>query len=216
MKKKILMGTMLVIGLCFIMSSANAELINARLGLPRILSNSTGIYTYTAVDGHLSFTGTPLSITNDGVNQTDIDPTTNNDQFFSANFFVDSSGGFVGGASDADLAIVGAIEGGASGTLLTGRITNFGFEDVGGPMALFDFTFEVTGGELADDFGGVGEKGANSIWVTDATFSNNWGGNHSGKDVTHKTAPAVPIPSTIVLFGFGLAGLVAVRRRFRK
>ena len=215
-KKKIQVGAILVIGLCFFIGSANAALINAPLNPPRIISNTTGVYTYTEVDGFMSFTGTPLSITFDGLNQVDINPDGNNDQFFRANLFLDSSGAFVGGAGGQDIAIVGAVDGGASGTLLTGRITNFGFEDVGGPIALFDFTFEVTGGILAGDFGGIGAIGANSIWVTDSSFSGSWDANHSGKDVTHKTAAAVPIPSTIALFGFGLAGLMAVRRRFRK
>jgi hypothetical protein len=214
-KKKILIGAILVIGLCFMISSAHAALINAPLKLPRILSNTTGIYNYTASDGFMVFTGTPLSITYDGVNQIDIDADANKDQFFRANLLLNDSGGFVGGAGGEGLAIVGAVEGGASGTLLTGRITNFGFEDVGGPIALFDFTFEVTGGELAADFGGIGAIGTNSIWVSDSSFSDSWKTNHSGKDVTHKTAP-VPIPSAVVLFGFGLAGLVAVRRRFHK
>jgi hypothetical protein len=215
MKKKFFISAMLIVGLCFFISSANAALINPQLDLPRIISNTTGIYTYTEVDGFLSFTSTPLAITFDGVNQIDIGPTANNDQFFRANLLLDSSGGFIGGVGGEDIAIVGAVDGGASGTLLTGRITDFGFEDVSGPIALFDFTFEVTGGELAVEFGGIGMMAANLIWVTDSSFGGSWEVNHSGKDVTHKTAP-IPIPSTIVLFGLGLVGLTAVRRRFRK
>ena len=210
MKRRIICFTMLVIGLCFLINTANAALINPKLGLPRILSNTTGIYTYTGFDGFLSFTGTPLSITEDGVNQIDIGPS-NGDQFFRANLYLDSSGGFVGGVIGADLAIVGAIDGGASGTLLTGEITNFGFLDAGS-AALFDFTFTVTGGLLADAFGGIGAEGGNSIWATVSSFSGNWEVNHSGSDVTHKTA-AVPIPGTVLLFGGGLVGLLAIRRR---
>jgi hypothetical protein len=218
MKKLILSAA--IIGLFLCISPTHAALVTPKLLLPDILSDQTGTYTYTAGDGRLSFTAKPITITFDGLTLTNIG---GDNRFYRADLIVDSSGNWVSGIIGDDLAIVGDVaEGGPSGTLLTGEIIKFGFFDVPGRSALFDFVFRVTGGELADEFGGIGTIGGDFVTAEDSNFLANlgeadggWDVNHSGRKVKHDTAPVIPIPSTVLLFGAGLFALMGIRRRFQ-
>ena len=217
--KKILITTFLVVGLLFGMSPASADLLNIPIALPDILSNQTGTYEFTGASdttpGRILFQARPLTITFDGTDLVPIEATTNKQWSYLAEFLVDINGNFAGGVVDEDVMIQGMFEYMGTtyeGVLLTGEVTNFGFYDVPGPIALFDYTFEVTGGLLAKEFGPVG------VDITIAEFSNfldDWSTEHSGSKVKHDTGPPVPIGSTLALFGSGLAGLMVIRRRFR-
>jgi hypothetical protein len=217
MKKWILIAG--VMGLFLCVSSTNAALVTPELLLPDILSDQTGTYTYTAGDGRLSFNAKPITITFDGTSLVNIGGA---NRFYRADMIVDGSGNWVSGISGDDLAIIGDVDGGASGTLLTGEIIKFGFFDVPGRSALFDFVFRVTGGELAGAYGGIGALGGNFITAEISTFSadlgeadGGWDVNHSGRKVKHDTAPVVPIPTALMLFGSGLLALLAMRKRFQ-
>jgi hypothetical protein len=191
MKKRIILAVMLFISLSFLINLANANLINSQLGLPGIISNTTGTYVYTEENGVLVMFGTPLSITFDGINQIDMDPNDNGDQFFHANIRLDNSGIFVGGTGGEEIEIHGAVDGGNSGVLLTGRIINFGFFDVPGPIVLFDFTFTPTGGLLLPHY--ADQTGGCIALVEISTFAGNWNENHEGVSVVVDTAPAIEI-----------------------
>jgi hypothetical protein len=190
MMKKIMLAVIFVVSLSVCTIPANAALVNPSLVGPDILSYGT--YEYASGTGDLSFTAVPIAVIDGG--GFDIIQGGN----YSANLVVDNAGNFVSG----NLAITGTVNG--NPLSLTGEITEFGFYDVPGPIAIFDFKFNVNGNGV----------GGNVAFAEFSTFDGNWDVNHVGERVKIDTA-AIPIPSTIVLFGFGLVGLVAIRRRFR-
>ena len=96
-----------------------------------------------------------------------------------------------------------------SGTLLTGDITAFGYENENDP---FEFLFSLTGGDAAGLYGGIGSTGGvilSSIF-TDFTgfFSSDW----SSFGVSDTGTP-VPEPVTMLLLGSGLIGLAGFMRK---
>jgi len=100
----------------------------------------------------------------------DADPKTFAQSFFDISLFtgnvdfvidirVDNSGNLIGGSPGDDLTILGDIDVDNdtvidfSGTLLTGEVTEFGFQD--GPQAeQYDFRFTLTGGQMASFYAG--------------------------------------------------------------
>jgi hypothetical protein len=129
---------------------------------------------------------------------------------------VDSSGNFSGGVSGIDLTISGTFTYNNivySGVLLTGEVTNFGWQNIPGTKyALFDLTFDSTGGVLQGFYAGSGNKGVDIFSSEISNFTGNWNVSHSGFKVKHDTAP-VPEPSTFLLFGIGVVGIVFIRKR---
>lgn len=196
--------------------SAHATLIGIDLGLPDITSNSVGSYQYDSGSKLFTSTAQALTITFDG---TTLIPITNGS--YSVQFYVNSSGNFFGGVPGSDLVISGTFTYNGttySGPLLTGEVTNFGWLNIPGTKyALFDFTFVNTGGLLQSFFGGSGNNGGDIFSSEISNFTGNWNVSHSGMKVKHDTAAAVPEPSTILLFGLGIAGLAIFgRRKIRK
>ena len=128
---------------------------------------------------------------------------------------LDGFGGLISGS----LTITGSV-GGFGPPLLTGDVTDFGFQDGGGD--LFEILFTVTGGDLATpahygDPGAVGgtimnANGSNFGGTFDVDFDNNGGFPGFGQG-TSDTAP-IPGPATLVLLAMA-GGLVARRRRRR-
>ena len=94
-------------------------------------------------------------------------------------------------------------------------MTNFGWLNiVGTNLALFDFTFDVTGGTLAAFY--VLGLGCDIALSEISSFTGNWQEDHEGIKVKHDTAPMVPIPATVWLLGTALVGLIGFGKRFRK
>jgi hypothetical protein len=99
-----------------------------------------------------------------------------------------------------------------SGTLLTGVLTAFGFQDGGGD--LFEFLFDVTGGDMVTSFGPVVgvildiNHGGAFSGSFDVSF------NNSGSGVSD-TANPVPEPSTLLLMLSGVGGFAVLRQRMR-
>jgi hypothetical protein len=97
-----------------------------------------------------------------------------------------------------------------SGTLLTATLAQ-----IGGPMQTLNFLFNVTGGDAAGLYGGVGAtmgvimnfSGYNGLSSFDAAFSSDPFGANSD-------TVAVPVPSTVALFLIGF-GALALRRNLR-
>jgi hypothetical protein len=186
--------------------SSTATLIGLDLIPPDITSNSTGTYTYNAGTNLFSSTATPVIITFDGIH---FIPITGGS--YSANFNVDESGNFAGGVDGYDLIISGSFWYGDnlySGTLIAGEVTKFGWLNIPGPYAIFDFSFDATGGALIDFYNGAG---GDVLTSEISTFTGDWSKSHSGKLVKHDTAP-LPEPDTILLFILGVIGIAIFTR----
>jgi hypothetical protein len=213
--KKLNYLSILLILILLMPVAAGATLIGVDLGLPDITSDSTGSYQYNSGSKLFTSTAQALNITFDGATSI---PITNGS--YSVKFHVDHSGNFTGGVLGNDLIISGTFTYNNitySGVLLTGEVTNFGWQNIPGTKyALFDFTFDSTGGALQGFYAGSGNNGADISSSENSNFTGNWNLSHSGTKVKHDTT-AVPEPSTILLFGLGIAGLAVFgRKRFRR
>jgi hypothetical protein len=214
--KKLNYLSILLIFILLMPVGADATLIGVDIGLPDIYSNSTGTYNYNSTTHLFTCTATASTITFDGTTSI---PITGGS--YSVQFYVDSSGNFSGGVvSGSDLTISGAFTYNNinySGVLLTGEVTNFGWQNI--PLtkyALFDLTFDSKGGALQGFYAASGNKGVDIFSSEISNFTGNWNVNHSGSKVKHDTAP-VPEPATILLFGLGIVGIALFgRKRFRR
>jgi hypothetical protein len=205
----IIMGMLLSVAV-----NAQAALLGIQLGLPDIFSNTTGAYNYNAGTDFLSFSATPRTITFDGVNSADI----TGPRSYAAGFYVDSSGNLSEGASGNYLQISGNIDADGdgvndySGLLLLGQITDFGWLDVPGPYAMFDYKFDFIGGALSSFYAAASNHGGNVALSDISNFAGSWTANHSGTRVKHDTAP-VPEPTSLLLLGSGLLGIASFLRK---
>jgi hypothetical protein len=129
-------------------SSASAALLGVSSVLPRIQSNGSGTTAYNDVTNRFSVSAQPLIIF-----------TTSGPGFFALggsvtlDFGVDESGDIEGAPTPTDLELIGTVNvpgyGAVSGTLLTASVGEFGWQESGPGVDLFDFRFQVTGGQLA-------------------------------------------------------------------
>ncbi|MHB1155376.1 MAG: SdrD B-like domain-containing protein [Phycisphaerales bacterium] len=134
---------------------------NGLLGLPvdvpLISYNSSGLQTYNAAGQTLTVSATAISFRQDQSLPPFLDPTFANGLFdFSVK--IDNSGQLIGGVSGDDLTISGDITIGGtpySGSLLTGEILDYGYQDNGpNTTSAFEYVFQITGGQLASFYSG--------------------------------------------------------------
>jgi hypothetical protein len=200
---------------------------------PVPLPDLTGSFmdvTYNAVSGAFVASGwtTDYNISDGSGGKTDVGVSQTDSYILSAT--INNSGAYnsevlTGGT----LTINGAVgDGDTSVTLLTANLvtgtagTAFGYGD--GNNDIFQFRFNVSGGTLADDFGGTGTAGGVILAAMFASnpgnqpftgsFNNNGGtpGNGSG-DIDCFT---VPEPTTTACFLLGLGALVCIQRLNQK
>lgn len=193
---------------------ANATPLNLVLpATPDVLSQFVDI-TYDADTDAFSAEGIALQFTDAPGSDHDI-----LNGVFSIAFQTDGTNVVSGGD---DLSITGDIPSlGLSGTLLTGTISRFGASPIG--PGVFEFEFLITGGALATPYfdtgiaGTILGAGSNSSFDGgfDDDFSNQIRGLAGTGTGSADTAP-IPEPTTIVLLGAGVAGLVGFGRRVRQ
>ena len=182
---------------------AQASLLNLIPEEPDIFSSFTDV-SYNAGTDILNASGFAISLDDDGVGLSE--PIAGGT--FDLTAMIDASGTLSGGT----ISILGTVGGAVSGTLLTGTLTDIGFNDAGGDP--LEFLFSVTGGDLAGLYGGTGGiiltgTGFTS-WVT--SFQN---APFSGMSDTFAVSP-VPVPAAVWLFGSALLGLAGFGRHSRR
>lgn len=198
-----------VCNVALLSSSAYAGLLNLPQRTPDITSGFIAV-TYTLPDdnGLFEALGTASHLDFDGTDPPDHAIT---DGSFHISITVAPSTGVpIGGT----LAITGTVDVFTSGTLLTGTIDQFGFQDAPGGD-IFEFTFDVTGGDLAALYG------AKAGVVLDAQGSGFTGSfltafdNGLGLGVSDTFRP-VPEPSTLLLAFTALGVILPARRHWRR
>lgn len=199
--------TLLCAGVLAMAAVGQASPLNlGAAGLPNIAADSITV-TYDPSTGAFIGSGYALNLTQADTPALGID-----DGTFLVQLLLSSAGVPSGGL----LQIEGSIPslGTASGLLLTGNLTDFGFPEAGDEV--FEFIFDVTGGDLADLGVMTGQIDVVLIAI-DSGFS----GDFADYTATgfanggHGMAIAfLPEPATLALLGAG-ATLTFLRRRKR-
>lgn len=170
-----------LVGSTVLATGVAAALLNLTLSYPLIAFNNQGTTSYTAATDSFVVDASPLAIR--------LSPSeapliiSGADEDFSIRIQVDQNGDLVGGVPGDDLLVSGDVtlpSGPVSGTLLTGEVTGFGFSDTGGPNDLFNFTFLVTGGLLADYYTTAAVELISEKSNFDGSFEKDFGGEAKG------------------------------------
>jgi sarcosine oxidase gamma subunit len=125
------------------------SLLGVMPNVPAIAYAGGGGLTYTASTKDFAADSTPVAIIfPDGTVDPVSDPTD-----LSLNISVNNDGTLAGsGTAAMDLTVTGSIDDPSelvyTGTLITGTVTQFGYQDNGDGTATYDFRFTATGGEL--------------------------------------------------------------------
>ena len=192
----------------FLVSPALGGSLDLRLGDPVI---SAGFLTvgYNATTQVFSATGWPMAFDLNGT-ASSVDGGQ-----YSLSATVSPNGQATGGSLD----ITGTIPGLAtSGTLLTGELSQFGFQPRGGNI--FEFVFNVTGGDLVPYYGGqtnvvldANNSGFNGSFTSSFNASPFLSVADNGSAVT-----AVPEPSiaTLMLGALGMGAPLLLCRLWRR
>ena len=191
---------------CVICTSAQAAPLNLTLlEFPDIVSGFIDV-TYDAGTDSFGANGFAFELDDDGVGV----PEAIADGSFNLSALINDSGLLASGTLDIGGTV--AALGFSSGTLLTGNLNAFGFPNAGGDP--LEFLFEVTGGDAAGLYGGVGSIGG--IILSGGTgFTGDFTTDFSGSGTAVADVAPIPLPAAVWLFGSGLLGLVGVSRRRR-
>jgi hypothetical protein len=200
---------------------AGADLIGLTPAYPDLLANSQGTYDYDASAQLLTINALPNKLSYSAA-EGDFDYIERSDMGwdYEAQIRVDQNGDLIAGDEN-NLTIIGKVVDDNDtvihdGLLLTGEITDFGWTNTINMYTcyyqIFDFTFDVTGGILADIFGSHG--GAIALSEKSGFGSEGWNEDFAGKFVKVDNFP-VPLPAAVWLLGSGLVGLAGLRRKQR-
>lgn len=194
---------------------SSATLLGNPLQFPLLSFDSGGSTSYDAASAILSVDALPIAFRL--AVATPPRPVTPNPpaagELVTIDVVVDAAGNLVGGVAGDDLTVLGFIDLDGNGTLdvggtlLTGEVIGFGFQD-NAATDLYDFAFTVTGGALAplfDRIVGVSMQSESSTFA--GTFSDDFEGEAKG------TIGVIPEPATMLLVCAGVAGLALAGRR---
>jgi len=199
----------------WLLESLEDRTLFALLGIPTdlpsalALSSSTGSLTYSATTDQLSDTAIPVTFTLNSSTSVPISAP----RAFALNISVDNNGNLLGPSTPIDLVISGTVDltpyGGQlyTGTLLTGSITQFGYDDSTG-TALYDARLTPTGGSLLPFF--TGQDIGLFITSENSTFTGSFASNFNGE--TKALVGPIPLltptisttPGSNVVVGSGL------------
>jgi len=195
-------------------TTASATLLNLPVTFPLLSFDSGGTTSYDASTDAFTVSAFPIAIRLGAAQPPRfITPTPAAGEHFNIAIEVDSSGNLTGGSAGDDLSVFGAVDLNgdsvidATGTLLTGEVTGFGFQN-NGSTDLYDFSFNVTGGLLQSFFApqvGVSLQSERSTFG--GSFQDSFAGAAKG------TLGNVPEPASLALFGAGVLGLGAFGRK---
>ncbi|TWT90499.1 Serine-aspartate repeat-containing protein F precursor [Pseudobythopirellula maris] len=160
--------------------------IQALLDQPLVSYNSDGQVGYDSVSDEFSLNATPLIFLESA---TDATPGVFFTGDLDINIEVDAAGSLIGGSAGDDFILTGDLDTNGdfvpdlSGVLLTGEVSEFGWQDLGTSTDNYDFRFTVTGGLLAPGFFagrdiGVSVVSENSSFT--GAFSTDFGGDAKG------------------------------------
>lgn len=170
-------------GMSFSAVAAPNELLGIQTGNPDIYYISSPGQGCNYDGANLEITSTPLTLT---VTSGDLP------QFFTGatltiNAAIDASGVF----STGDLTVTGVVGSTYGSPVLTGSVTNYGIADFGATDRV-EFTFNVTGGSLATDFGGIGAEGGAIVAMEGSTYVGDFAGTWAC-DVTKGNIGPTPL-----------------------
>jgi hypothetical protein len=177
-------GLLLIAGLTSMTASAVPNpLLGVQTTNPDIFYRS-GTNQGCTYDGtSLDITAAPLTMTLSAGSTPDF--VTGGTLTISAN--IDSGGIFTGGS----ITVTGVAASYGS-PLVTGTLTNYGIADLGATDRV-EFTFTVTGGSLATDFGGAGAEGGVITTMENSTYTGSFATNWSC-DVAKGNIGPTPLP----------------------
>jgi len=166
---------------------------------PLTFFDSTGHLNYSASTHALNVTATPLSLLLSASSTPE--PVTGTAQV-DIHALVDNSGKLIGGNGNPDFQLTGTVEVNGvneSGTLLTGKVLQFGYQyNSGTSTSEFDFRFQFTGGLLQSLYTGtdigVTMDSENSSSFT-GSFQTDFGGGAKGE------VGAIPLTASAIVIG---------------
>ncbi|OPY80344.1 MAG: hypothetical protein A4E64_00199 [Syntrophorhabdus sp. PtaU1.Bin058] len=228
----IITALILFSGAFFSLPKAEAAPLNLWLGLPDIFS-SYSTTTYDKDSHVFTSSGMASNLTMDGIGQPYITNSDGSDFMWPDSFRINASIDNNGVAHGGQLQITGyVVQQGfntdtgetvnqplTSGTLLTGNLIKFGWLEMDNAYAMFEFVFQVTGGDLMPYYNGkpagvILSLGDFGDYASNPLFASSFAMD-SGTMVSD-TAPVVPIPGAVWLLGSGLTSLAGLKKRLNR
>ena len=213
-----IIAVVLVVGL--FVSPASATLLGVLPGFPSMTYDSNGTTSYNAASDSLALIASPIAIrfTPGGIPRL-VQPTgAPAQEVLQLNGVITNTGTVGGGILGDDLLVVGEVDADGdtiidyAGTLLTGEILQFGYEDTGTATDKYDFRFSLTGGALASFF--AGQHIGVVVTSENSNFINSFNLDFIGGAKGALGPIAVPEPATLSLLL--LAGFTLVRTSRRR
>lgn len=151
-----------VLVMTLLVSPTSATLLGVMPGYPTLTYDSNGQTSYNSSSDSLALIASPIAIRFSPSSPPRLVMPTGSpaQEVLQLNGVITDTGTVGGGISGDDLLVVGEVDSDGdgdidfAGTLLTGEILQFGYEDTGTATDRYDFRFSHTGGQLSSYFAG--------------------------------------------------------------